>query len=141
MRTIRTERASGPGPSSARLAGGWRAWALAGVVLAAAALVLHAWTPSDDPAQTLCLFRRLTGHDCATCGMTRALALLAKGDVRGSLARHPLALPLAAEVAALWLAWPFAIRARRLPPGLWRERWLLVHASAFLGVWAVRLLR
>ncbi len=66
-----------------------------------AALVLRAWMPSDDPATTICLFRRLTHHECATCGMTRALALLVRGDWAGAFARHPLAIPLALEAIAL----------------------------------------
>ena len=106
-----------------------------------AVLVLRAWTPSDDPAATLCIFRRLTHHECATCGMTRAMALLAHGDVRGAFARHPLAPPLALEIALLWLATPVAIvRGLRVPPTL-RDRWLLAHAGAFLILWAARLVR
>jgi len=105
----------------------------------AAMLVLRAWTPSDDPNATICLFRRLTHHDCATCGMTRALSRLARGDLAGAFARHPLAPPLALEALLLWLAAPFAFtRGRRLPDRV-RDRWLLAHAAAFLLVWIVRL--
>jgi Protein of unknown function (DUF2752) len=118
----------------------WRVWLLAGAVMLAGALALRHWTPSDDPNATICLFRRWTHHDCATCGMTRALALLARGDVRGALARHPLSVPLAAEAAALWLLAPLAFaRGWRFPAEL-RDRWLVAHALAFLGLWVVRLL-
>jgi hypothetical protein len=131
-----------PGPGATRIAtrSPWAAWAMAGGALIALALALRAWAPGDDPGQTLCLFRQLTHHDCATCGMTRALAHLARGDVRGAMARHPLALPLAAEALALWLAAPLAIARGWRPSGAWRDRALLAHASAFLGVWLVRLL-
>jgi hypothetical protein len=105
----------------------------------AAVLVLRAWTPSDDPHATLCLFRRLTRHECATCGMTRAAALLARGDVPGAIARHPFVPPLALELVLLWLAAPFALARGLRVPDRWRDRWLLAHAGAFLALWVVRL--
>jgi hypothetical protein len=118
----------------------WLGWALAGVAALAAALVLRAWMPPDDPRYTICIFRRLTHHDCATCGMTRAFALLVRGEWRGAFLRHPLAPPLALELLLLWLATPIAlVRGWRVPPTA-RDRWLLAHAGAFLGLWAVRLL-
>jgi hypothetical protein len=136
--------------SAARLAGAplarpawtspWLGWALAGAAMLAVALVLRAWMPPDDPRYTICLFRRLTHHDCATCGMTRAIALLVRGDWRGAFVRHPLAPPLALELVLLWLATPLAlVRSWRPAPAL-RDRWLLAHAGAFIGLWAVRLL-
>ncbi len=133
MLTTRTEAPAAPRAP-------WLAWALAGFAMLAAVAVLRAWTPSDDPNATICLFRRLTHHECATCGLTRAFSRLAHGDWRGAFARHPLAPPLALEFAALWLAAPLAwARGWRVPPGL-RDRWLLAHAGAFLGLWVVRLL-
>ncbi len=104
-----------------------------------AALVLRAWMPSDDPATTICLFRRLTHHECATCGMTRALALLVRGDWAGAFARHPLAIPLALEGVALWIAAPVALARGARVPGRVRDGWLLAHAGAFLALWVARL--
>ena len=46
----------------------------------------------------LCPFRRLTGHECPTCGMTRACVAALRGDVATSFAAHPLGLPLLAAV-------------------------------------------
>ncbi len=87
----------------------------------------------------MCVFRRLTHHDCATCGLTRALAHLARGDWHGAAARHPLALPLAGEIVLAWLAAPIAFaRGWR-----WRDAWTMrvmwAHVAAFVGVWLVRL--
>jgi hypothetical protein len=101
---------------------------------------LRAWMPSDDPNTTLCLYRRITHRECATCGMTRALALLVRGDVRGSFARHPLAPPVAAEAALAWGLVPIVRRRGLRVPPLWRDRILLGNAAAFLGVWIARLL-
>ncbi len=89
----------------------------------------------------MCFFRRVTHHDCATCGMTRAFARLARGDLAGAAQRHPLAVPLAAELAVLWLLAPIAIARRWRVPPAWRDRWLLAHAGAFLTVWVARLMR
>jgi len=38
----------------------------------------------------VCPFRRLTGHYCPLCGLTRSLAAFLAGDIRASLAWHPL---------------------------------------------------
>lgn len=59
----------------------------------------------------LCLFAACTGVACPGCGMTRAAGRLAVGDVAGSVAYHPLLIPVlvvgvvwAGEVAlARWL--------------------------------------
>jgi hypothetical protein len=120
-------------------AAAWRAWLLAGAAGLAAWLVLAVWTPPDDAAWTTCLFRRVTHFDCATCGMTRALSLLAHGDVRGSLARHPLAAPLAAEAALLWLLAPLALACNWRPPERWVTHWAAAHLVLVLAAWVVRL--
>ena len=118
----------------------WRAWLLAGALLLAGAIALRLWTPSDDPNATICIFRRLTHHDCATCGMTRALARLTHGDLAGATAYHPLSVPLAVECVGLWLLAPLAFKHRWRPTSALRDRWLLAHAFAFLALWGVRLL-
>jgi len=40
----------------------------------------------------LCLFRRLTGLPCPSCGMTRAYISFLKGDIHGAFLMHPLFL-------------------------------------------------
>jgi hypothetical protein len=119
----------------------WRAWLVVGAAALGGWLLLAVWTPPDDAAWSTCLFRRVTHHECATCGMTRALSLLAHGDLRGSLARHPLAAPFAAEAAALWLLAPLALRLRWRPPAPWVTRWTVAHLALVLALWGVRLTR
>jgi hypothetical protein len=58
----------------------------------------------------VCLFKRMTGLPCVTCGGTRALARLVALDIPGAFAMNPLVtlgllavLPWAA--ADLWLWW------------------------------------
>jgi hypothetical protein len=127
-------------PAAAAGRAPWRAWLLAGALMLAGAITLRLWTPSNDPNATICVFRRLTHHDCATCGMTRAMARLAHGDLRGATALHPLSVPLAAECIGLWLLAPVAFTRGWRPTNAARDRWLLAHALAFLALWAVRLL-
>ncbi len=124
--------AAGPAP--------WRTWLLVGALILGGAIALRLWTPSDDPNATICIFRRLTHHDCATCGMTRAMALIVRGDLRGATAYHPLSVPLAAECVGLWLIAPVAFTRGWRPTNAQRDRWLLAHAVAFLALWGVRLL-
>jgi hypothetical protein len=119
----------------------WRVWLLVGAAGLGMWLILGAWTPPDDPAWTTCLFRRVTHLDCPTCGMTRALSLLAHGDLRGSLARHPMAVPLAAEAALLWLLAPLALRRGWRPQERWVRRWAVANFAALLVAWGVRLAR
>lgn len=50
----------------------------------------------------LCLFRRLTGAYCPTCGLTRATLALVRGDIRRAHRFHPLVLvPPAVALSAL----------------------------------------
>lgn len=128
-------------PDTAPAAAGafpWRAWlALGGAALAAWA-VLAVWTPPEDAAWSVCLFRRATGLECPSCGFTRALAHLAHGDLAGSFARHPLAAPFAAEGAALWLLAPLLLRGRRV--GARGAAWFAAaHVVLLVAVWVARL--
>jgi hypothetical protein len=85
-----------------------------------------------------CLVKIATGLPCPACGMTRASLHALHGDLRGSLALHPLAIPAAVALAVA------VVLAVALRPGhpLW-ERYvrvaLTVFGVAFVVVWAARL--
>jgi hypothetical protein len=118
----------------------WRSWALAGAAGVAAAAALHQWAPPSGGAFTVCLFRRLTGVACPGCGLTRALAHLAKGEWAAAVRDHPLAPLLAAELCAAWVVWgvPAADRLRaRAVAGM--DRVALWHLAIFGLVWLLRL--
>jgi hypothetical protein len=116
------------------------AWLSAGAIGLGAWAVLALWTPPDDPAATLCFFHRLTGVGCAGCGLTRALALLAKGQWNAAVALHPLAPVLAAEAAGAWLLGLAVIERRMRAPSLRLVNgWLIANAAALIAVWVIRL--
>jgi hypothetical protein len=48
-----------------------------------------------------CLFKAFTGFPCPTCGTTRSLVHLAKGDLQGSLFMNP-AFALSMILTLLW---------------------------------------
>ena len=129
-------------PASARPAPwrGWARWAGVGVVLALSGVVLARLAVRDDPSRSFCVFLRVTGVPCMTCGMTRASAHLAKGEWREALVRHPLAPVVVAEVALAWLAWPAVLLGwlRRPKPALVRGL-VLVNVLALVLTWLVRL--
>src|ERR1044071_7677597 len=86
-----------------------------GVGAAGAALFFAAgWIglPSG-PGYTVCAFRRITGIPCPGCGLTRAMAALARGELLLALHFHPFAPIVLAEAAALWAAVGNAIARQR----------------------------
>ena len=125
-------------------------WALAGLLGLAGLTLLHLWTPLDDVRYSLCLSRRM-GLPCPGCGMTRALAHLAKGEWQGALAAHPFSPVLAAELVLGWLFWgvhaldavaTLGISGGRLPRRIWPAALtpaVLVNLALLVAVWMGRL--
>ena len=85
-----------------------RKWllALAGALAVATGLVLlYFFPPWEYHFWPKCLLHELTGIYCPGCGCTRALAALARGDIRGSLGYNVLLIPLSVVVGVTFL-WP-----------------------------------
>ncbi len=84
-----------------------------------------------------CLFHWLTGFPCPTCGTTRCVGTLLRGDVAAALRIQPmvclllvaLALCLCYETAAMVWRWP----RLRIADASRREKW----AAAWVGLLAV----
>ncbi|MEO8503317.1 MAG: DUF2752 domain-containing protein [Acidobacteriota bacterium] len=116
------------------------AWASAGLTALLAALALRIYPLAEDGKSSLCFVRRFVGLPCPGCGMTRAFAALAHGDLAAAWHWHPLSPAVAAELFLGWLVW-----------GLWAlsGRWLLTRRAvnltlagngvALLVVWFWRL--
>lgn len=64
---------------------------------------------------SLCPFRRLTGHRCPGCGMTRAIALLLRGKPLRATRTHVAAIPLLATLVHQLLAAVRPHRSRAVP--------------------------
>jgi hypothetical protein len=111
---------------------------------AAAALLFFGagWIGLPSGAQyTICAFRRVTGIPCPGCGLTRAMAALARGEWLLALHFHPFAPLILGEAAALWAAIGAAVVRRRpftLPPGLLQQL-VIWQAAALLALWLGRL--
>jgi uncharacterized protein DUF2752 len=95
----------------------------------------------NDARYTICAFRRLTGIPCPGCGLTRAMAALARGELLLALHFHPFAPLILGEAAALWAAIGAAVVRRRpftLPPRLLQQL-VIWQAAALLALWLGRL--
>ena len=108
-------------------------------LLATAAAAVLADTLATGPV--LCLFRTVTGIPCPGCGLTRAIARLARGDLARAFILHPLAPLLAAEAVGAWGLWALVLAGKVRRPA---ERPLLVllwlNLAALGAVWVARLL-
>jgi hypothetical protein len=96
-------------------------------------------TASSDEGPVLCPFRRCTGGYCPGCGLTRATGQLIRGELRASVATHPVLVLLVAQLLAVLVA-----RARFGPVvGRWLTARLTVIAvantAALTLVWIVRM--
>lgn len=95
--------------------------------LALLALPLAFINPLRGLGISICLFYNTTGYPCPGCGLTRSLSRLLHLDPIGSLAYHPLGMPIALALFffALGGLWP------RLDEWIHRRRTLITRL--FLG--------
>jgi hypothetical protein len=120
-------------------------WWATGLGLVALLFALAFWDPATAGGPDLCLVHRATGVACPACGLTRAAAAFARGELALSLRWHPLFLLLAGESALFWLAWGLALGER---PGAGHSRVAALRRFAprlaigngilLLAVWIVR---
>jgi hypothetical protein len=120
-------------PPGAGMRAIWLATTLAGTLAAAA------WIATGEPAGPACLFRQIVHVDCPTCGMTRALTLLTRGEWQASLAVHPGAAALVVQVFAAWLAWTRWLFRGGHSPDRWIPAAILANGVALIALWLVRL--
>jgi hypothetical protein len=83
----------------------------------------------------VCLFRRLTGRPCPTCGLTRSWSAATRLDVRESTAWHPLGIPALVGAVVLATTPPASLERPET------RRWAAAAAAIWLAVWAVRFVR
>jgi hypothetical protein len=106
----------------------WPLWAVAIVLVWLAAVEL---TVLFAPDTTMCNFKRWTGVPCPTCGMTRGITSVARGDLAAGFAYNPLFLTVMLGFLLLLAARIAFKRALRLDVNT-RERKTLWWAALFL---------
>ena len=86
----------------------------------------------------LCLFRRLTGYPCPTCGSTRAVVHLLKGEWGRAFARQPLASAALLGGLLFFLMYlllrAFGLKNVRIPPRLIPNKWFLFLLGGILVI-------
>ena len=115
-----------------------------------AALVAAAWVVGAVPAvfgRAPCLVASITHAPCPGCGMTRAMRLLAAGEIGASVHMHPLAVPSLVVTALVMLATVGVTFTRGTPIDLLKDRAGRWAAATFAAVnvaiflfWAMRML-
>ena len=113
-------------------------------VLSLAGYVWLGWSFADvSSTPTVCLFKTVTHLPCPSCGTTRALVMLMKGDIGGSIAFNPLGilLALALVIMPLWVIADILretdsllrcyVKAERL---LAEKKWISIPAVAILVI-------
>ncbi|WP_348798159.1 DUF2752 domain-containing protein [Flavobacterium adhaerens] len=61
----------------------------------------------SDLDMTVCVFKRVTGYPCPSCGSTRAVSHLFNGEISKSLWLNPFGILVAAImiVSPIWIVW------------------------------------
>jgi hypothetical protein len=108
-----------------------------------AALVGLVWAVAVLPTALgwqRCVFATLLKRPCPGCGMTRAVRLLAAGDVSGSLHMHPLAVPVLGVGVLFVAATVWSTFDLGSPVHIHRSRFAQWTVGAMIGVYAVTVL-
>ena len=94
---------------------------------------------------TLCPLKRLTGVPCPTCGSTRAVVLLLRGDAVGAFVMQPLATAAVCLLPPAWIASRIAFGRRRtallLGAAFRRPLFWWLCAAAIAANWAYVIVR
>ena len=117
---------------------GWPAWAVGAAAAWAALVGLAVWLGGiAGQSPELCLFKRLTRYSCPTCGATRGVLSILRGDVPAAWRLNPLlftVLAAAGVLLAIRLAFGWAVRVEWTRPAR-VAAWALALAAIALN-WA-----
>jgi hypothetical protein len=92
---------------------------------------------------TICSFRRMTGHGCPGCGMTRSVTAFLQGDPRRSIEMHLFGPILVFVAAGFWArSWIELFRSVPRPFSFSGTGWtigLTTFIVLYLVYWGVRM--
>jgi hypothetical protein len=113
----------------------WPAWTVAVVVGYIALVGLAVWLAQRGGGHVeLCLFKRVTGYPCPTCGTGRGSLALLRGDLPAAWRFNPLVFTcLAALAAVLGLR---LVLGRAVRVEMSRLEWFVVLAAGLAAVLA-----
>ncbi len=85
-----------------------------------------------------CSFPATTGYPCPSCGMTRGMVAMTKGDIVTALHNHPFSVMLFAAIVIVGIfSAAEALTGRdlltKLRPGVW---WIWIGLAGMLAGWA-----
>jgi hypothetical protein len=106
-------------------------WAIA-IVGVWGGLIAFSWyleAINPDRTRSLCLFKRVTGHPCPTCGTTRLLLAACHGEWIEALAFNPLTAVLMVAVGAALLV---QLLCRRRVVFITSARWRRIVTAAIV---------
>jgi hypothetical protein len=86
-------------------------WGWVGLTCLIGLALFTASVRHSEALEWVCPFHALTGLPCLTCGATRAVEALVRGDAKASLRLHPLVVP---GIAAATIYVPYALAAAHL---------------------------
>ncbi len=95
------------------------------------------------PVPELCTFRRMTGLDCAGCGLTRCFIALGHGDVALAWKYNPVGIGLFGMVLfqipyRTWQLWRISRGRGELDLGRWGNMVLFLFAGLLLSQWVLK---
>jgi hypothetical protein len=105
-------------------------------------LILFVVPPTDLPVPA-CAFHAITGHSCLTCGMTRSLHAVLRGELAAAIRYHLFGpVVFLGMLLCLVIFSSEAVRGRKLvicAGAKIRNRTLGMFAVAWLVYWGIRL--
>ena len=116
----------------------WPWWAILIVSMWACLVAVSVWVSQLTGRHVrLCLFKRITGVPCPTCGSTRSVLHLLGGDIAGAFRMQPFVFAAAVIFTAALLLRVLSARRVHVEMSTTARRiaWSLVLA-AFLANWA-----
>ena len=94
------------------------------------ALAVNSYSKRTSIDTPLCMFKRMTGHPCATCGGTRAASRLIQGDLFGALTFNPFVTVLLTTVV-VWAVISFVRAGKPLIRWTPRRRGVAIFFAMF----------